>query len=96
MKYIIVETEDVAHGAILFDDAIAHDEMAAGVPAIKKVKSAGFIELIKKDDKFDIRCTGRSISLGLESNPEMDTILVKRCLKRNFKDFDTVEENTEI
>lgn len=95
MKYIIVETDDVAFGAVLFDDAIAHDEMAAGVPTIKKVKSAGFIELIRKDDKFDIRCTGRSISLGLESNPEMDTMLVKRCLNRNFKDLDTITKEDD-
>lgn len=88
MKYIIVETEDVENSVIMFDDFIAHDEMAAGVPHLTKVKSAGFIEVLKKDNIVDIRCYGRSVSLNIDSNPELDTHLVKSCLMRNFKCFD--------
>lgn len=84
MKYIVVESVDVGHGVILFDDAIAHNEMAKGVPGFIKVHSAGFIRLTKKDEKYDIECYGQSVSLNIKSEPEFDTYLVKACLKRNF------------
>lgn len=86
MKYILVETEDAGHAPILFDDAIAHDEMANGVPKKIKVKSAGFVKLTKNDGKLDIECYGHSVSLGISSRPEQDTFFVKLCLLRTSSD----------
>lgn len=84
MKYVVVETTDTGYATILFDDSIAHNEMAAVVPGFIKVHSAGFIKLTKKDEKYDIECYGQSVSLNIKSEPEFDTYLVKACLKRNF------------
>ena len=84
MKYIIVETEDSGCAPILFDDAIAHNEMAKGVPGLIKVLSAGFIRLLQKDGNYDIECYGESVSLRIKADPEFDTYIVKSCFRRNF------------
>ena len=88
MKYVIVETVDCGNCPILFDDSISHDEMAHSVPGLVKIKSAGFIQFIPKGDGFDIRCGGMSVSLGLSSDPEFDTRIVKLILKRNIFQYD--------
>ena len=72
VKYIVTQNKEL----IVFGELMQHKEFAHFNPI-----SAGFISFgINKDGNPSCSCYGESISLGIKSNPEYDTILAKRQL----------------
>lgn len=72
-KYIIANGN-----AIIFSEALLHKDM---VPNGSKAESAGFVQFAAETDrrgvvKLTSKCSGHSISLGLNSNPERDERLI--------------------
>jgi hypothetical protein len=74
MKYIIVNQHDLEM-AILFDEIISHDFVAAG----RKVVSAGMVTL--QDGKPS--AYGSSFTLRLNSRPQ-DSEIIKQSLERTI------------
>ena len=71
-KYIITDNEEI----IVFTELIQHSKFRNFNPI-----SAGFISFgINKQGNPTCSCYGESISLGLESRPEKDTIIAKMQL----------------
>jgi hypothetical protein len=80
-KYVIV-----GGSAIVFSAAIQHKDM---VGYNEKCSGAGFVRFAIEKDEWDddiivAKCYGKSISLGIESNPEQDSIIVTRQLTNPF------------
>ena len=72
VKYIITEHKEI----IVFSELQQHSEFKHFAPI-----SAGFISFgVNKQGNPTCSCYGESISLGLKSNPEEDTIIAKRQL----------------
>lgn len=69
-KYLIVDT-----GAIIFSEATVHSMVGKG---FKKIYSAGFcsVEFIDVKISPTIKCHGHSESLNLDSQPEIDQIII--------------------
>ncbi len=82
MKYIV--WDNGSYATIVVFDVIPHSEMANTLGITDKVLSAGFVF---NDALNDIRCQGRSTSLGVNSNPEQDTNLLKRRLGWDREDL---------
>jgi hypothetical protein len=75
-KYII--TQD--HVIIVFPELLQHSEFKKFNPV-----SAGFISFgVNEEGNPTCNCWGESISLGLKSNPEEDTLIAK--IQLNMKD----------
>jgi hypothetical protein len=71
-KYIITENTEI----IVFSELLQHSDFKSFKPI-----SAGFISFgINKEGNPTCSCYGKSISLGLNSNPEEDTKIAKRQL----------------
>ena len=68
-KYIIVDS-----GAILFSEMATHSIVAQG---FEEIYSAGFCSIEFKSNEVDIKCHGHSESLEIESQPEIDQIIIK-------------------
>lgn len=80
-KYVIVEGS-----AIVFSAAIQHKDM---VGYNQKCEGAGFVRFYPKKNEWDediviAKCYGKSISLGIESRPEEDSLIVTRQLTNPF------------
>ena len=76
-KYIITRNREI----IVFPEMIQHSDFSDWGPI-----SAGFISFgVNKDGNPTCSCYGRSISLGLDSRPEQDTLIAK--LQLNMMDF---------
>ena len=75
-KYIKTEDEDI----IIFSEVINHSQFRNWNPV-----SAGFIMFYtdKETGNPNCKCYGESISLGLKSNPEEDTIRARYQLGMN-------------
>jgi hypothetical protein len=74
-KYIIADGS-----AIVFSPAIQHSEMARG---FGEVEGAGFVSFGTKEDEYGETivtsyCYGESISLGIKSRGEIDSMMVTR------------------
>lgn len=73
-KYIMV-----GRFPVIFHPGIQHSDVSVKLLVGKnEIKSAGFI---KQTDDGHFVCYGESTSLGLQSNPEIDSKLVDRLLK---------------
>lgn len=72
VKYVITEKQDV----IVFSETLEHAQFKSFNPI-----SAGFISfVVSENGNPSCSCYGESISLGIKSNPERDTMLAKRRL----------------
>lgn len=70
VKYVITKDKEI----IVFTELLQHSEFKSFEPI-----SAGFISFgVNKEGNPTCSCYGKSISLGLESNPEQDTEIAKR------------------
>lgn len=82
VKYVIVEG-----CAIVFSAAIQHRDM---VGYNQKCEGAGFVRFDTAIDPeygdtiIVAKCYGRSISLGIESRPDIDSMIVTRQLTNPF------------
>ncbi len=71
-KYVITKNKEI----IVFPELLQHSEFSKWQPI-----SAGFISFgVNKEGNPTCSCYGRSISLGLDSDPERDTEIAKRQL----------------
>jgi hypothetical protein len=71
-KYVVTNEGTI----IVFPELLQHSEFRRFEPI-----SAGFISFgVNKEGNPTCSCYGESISLGLKSNPEEDTIIAKRQL----------------
>jgi hypothetical protein len=71
-KYIITKNKEI----IVFPELLQHSDFKDFNPI-----SAGFISIgINQHGNPSCTCYGKSVSLGLESNPEEDTKLARRQL----------------
>ena len=71
VKYVVTKNEEI----FVFSELQQHKEFRLFNPI-----SAGFISFGVKDGNPTCGCHGESISLGLKSRPEQDTLLAKRQL----------------
>lgn len=72
VKYIVTKDREI----IVFSELFNHSDFKNFNPV-----SAGFISFgVNKQGNPTCSCYGESVSLGLKSNPESDTILAKRQL----------------
>ena len=72
VKYIVTKDKEV----IVFGELMQHSDFRHFDPI-----SAGFISIgVNKDGNPTCSCYGRSVSLGIDSDPERDTILAKMQL----------------
>lgn len=55
---------------------IEHKDVARGL----KITSAGFCNVWLQGDEWKAKCYGESISLGMKSDPETDTMLLEMVL----------------
>ena len=76
LKYIRVEGS-LTDSVFLFPKWVEHAEVAnsLGYP----VQSAGFVSIQIVNNELDVTTYGKSVSLGMDSNPA-DAVLVKRML----------------
>ena len=68
-------------GAVVFPEFVNHSEMARRM--FREVQSAGFCDIYTNEDSANsprVVCYGKSESLKLEANPEVDTFLVRQAL----------------
>ena len=65
-------------GAVVFPEFVNHSEMARRM--FKEVTSAGFVDIEAGLPGVAVVCYGKSESLKLKSNPEVDTFLVRQAL----------------
>jgi hypothetical protein len=71
-KYIITKDKEI----IVFPELLQHSEFRRFEPI-----SAGFISFgVNKQGNPSCSCYGESVSLGLKSNPDEDTMIAKRQL----------------
>lgn len=72
------------YGPVIFPETYTHSDIANGVKG--EIKSAGFlyIDYDEKEERFDSKPHGNSISLGLKSDPEKDKIMIDRILNSDF------------
>lgn len=77
MKYIVY-TGALADEIYLFPYWIQHNSFAFTMNFLPEdILSAGFIE---KSCDGNLKCFGQSVSLGVKSNPEVDTRLLNKLL----------------
>jgi len=75
MKYVVIVTDDGRDEMYLFPSSVYHDEFVERLGIDQQnVITAGFV-----NQKME--CHGTSTSLGVESDPEYDTGLLKHLLK---------------
>ena len=71
-KYVVTKDNEI----IVFPELLQHSEFRRFEPI-----SAGFISFgVNKQGNPTCSCYGESISLGIKSRPEEDTLLAKRQL----------------
>lgn len=73
MKYIVVDN-GAWFAPVLFCEAVQHFEMANNVHG--EVISAGYVRFTPTG----LECYGASISLGLQSAPEIDSKMINKML----------------
>lgn len=71
-KYIMID----GFMPIVFDVALTHADVGEFFNKEDTITSAGFVD-------NEGNCFGQSDSLGIESNPDKDTRIIKRLLIRN-------------
>ena len=71
------------YGPVIFPEALTHSDVAKG---LEGVKSAGFlyVDWDEKNEKFDCKPFGESVSLNLKSKPEHDKKMLDRIFNDNF------------
>lgn len=82
MKYITTRTEEGLEEIFIFPKNVNHSYMAEALEGIKKDEGRSWSRVFRKPIAAgfidsNLRCHGRSQSLGLDSRPE-DTALIKR------------------
>lgn len=80
-KYVIVNDN-----AIVFSPVISHIDM---VKPHEKAQSAGFVDFRAKENEYgetivEAKCFGSSFTLGIDSRPEEDSMLVTNQICKNF------------
>lgn len=72
MKYVIFDTKGILH-PVLFSDHTSHSQVR-----LKRGKpiSAGFVDL----GILEVKCWGKSESLGLESRGEVDAEIIRKFM----------------
>ena len=86
MKYVVFKREGSGGGKIyLFPETEQHSEFAARMPKEWKAVRGGFVRFMIQDADGNtlegrFKCYGESFSLGLQSDPEKDLILLYREL----------------
>lgn len=78
-KYIVIDNNVEPLTMIIFPPWCNHKEIAINLKVLDFVISAGFINKISKFEE-DPYCYGRSSSLNINSNPEIDDIILKSML----------------
>ena len=81
MKYIVWNG---MYMMIVVFEGMQHSDMAHALGITDKVLSAGFVF---NDALNDIRCHGRSVSVGVNSDPERDTKLLRQRLGWDKEDL---------
>lgn len=70
-KYVIAN-----YIPILFFIGLEHKDVARGL----HISSAGFCDVWLEDNEWKCKCYGGSISLGIKSNPNVDTEMLGMVL----------------
>lgn len=82
LKYIV--WDNGLYPTIIVFDGRSHADMAQALNITDKISSAGFVF----NDKINpIMCMGRSTSLDIDSDPERDTILLRKRLGWDEEDL---------
>lgn len=81
MKYIVYkDSVNSSDKIVLFPEIIDHSSMFKNIKSIDTVLvSAGFTY---EDDLGQLYCTGHSHTLNVKSRQEIDTIVLKKFLRR--------------
>lgn len=80
MKYIIIDN-GMYETPVIFDEATDHKQMAINVGGSNvNVIAAGFIQCIFDGRDVGFSCYGRSVSLGVNSRPDLDSALIHRMM----------------
>ena len=74
-KYIVIEDENI----IIFPETLVHKEVA---DKFGNVIRAGFCQIFTDGSDIIYHCFGRSDSLNLESDVEMDSYLLQNLFER--------------
>lgn len=76
-KYIIFDS-GLNDEIVIFSDMQEHAHIARGLGMIV---SAGFISIgFNEDGQLDASCFGKSVSLDVESRPEIDSKIARKAL----------------
>ncbi|MES2427560.1 MAG: hypothetical protein V4560_11335 [Bacteroidota bacterium] len=77
-KYVIIKGQP-----ILFSTEIIHADV---VSKVTDVESAGFFIITNgdKDKKINVMCLGESVSLAINSRPEIDEEIIKEFLTLKY------------
>jgi hypothetical protein len=83
-KYIVLGPA-TSPRAIVFDEDLAHKDVAAGLGGRDNVLSAGFCTFEAADGRrVVVRCYGNSESLRKESRPIEDASLIRRRIVKDY------------
>lgn len=72
-KYVVITSDFGTEKPILFPYSMSHSDLKWLNPL-----RAGFFEVLKEG----VKCFGESMTLGLESDPETDAMLIKSLLRQ--------------
>lgn len=75
IKYIMIDEAF----PVIFGSMFSHRDVAMGLRGLGQVTSAGFVQN-NGDGTFS--CYGESISLGIKSTPDKDTMMVNLTIGR--------------
>lgn len=91
LKYVIVVPKGFASlsgRAIIFNGIINHCDVVKGLPEGWRTISAGFMKFDHfSDDINTLQVWGKSESLGIESDPVLDKILIRQTLSGTTPNF---------
>ena len=80
-KYIIKEVRGVPV-AIMFDPLISHCDIGTCHESRGKTISAGFFSVTEEDNReIRVDCWGKSVTLKMDSRPDIDEPLLKKVLR---------------
>lgn len=75
-KYIVIDGNP-----ILFPNTLIHSDVAGSNH--HRVESAGFFQIWNSPKGPIVICSGESDSLSVSSRPEIDQVLISKCLGLN-------------
>lgn len=64
----------------IFSPENEHLEIATKLKCVKNTNTAGFIKIYTEDNKLVVECFGESESLGISSNPRIDSHIARKLL----------------